>query len=650
MSFGFLDPYASSQPEEVLKAVRDSRGVYATITFAAGSQNFINYVLLNGLTYNDNPQGYGSQLLAGLAETQFISGSDTVTLKYSAEKNERVNFTITTITAGSLKAEVKMDGKSLGSDTISYYDAFIDVQAPSSGEMQLLVTADGAPKDSMFSVTTNSNVPIKNCTVGVSGSNHSGLSKGAKAGIGIGVTIGILGLLGGAGYFGYKHFFGPGSGNTTAPPAHGNTTSGPTPGNHSQPPTYGEKPFMHTDVYPVDPSSIAQHAPTTIPPHASPPTQMAMPPTSGLENTPMSMPPHGTGLEGNVPMSGTGLEGNVPMHGTGLEGSTPAPHTAGLEGGVPQSVAPTPTPHTQMPMPTPHTIAPTPGGVSPYTPLAAIPAAIAPAAIPMLHHPHSPPPRAADPSHTSSPQSQHTLPNYPETQNFTPTPNIQQPLYPGGQHPMYHGSQQPMYPSGQHPMGQHPMYPGAQQPMTPEGTYPNPNHTIPQYQVHHPGAPTSLEPGHAVNQSPYGVDPSNHTGPAPTNHTDIPPQNHTDWSDFYDPDNCSCNEGPSDSENNWIVPPIITGGVPTKSRHRHRGPIPKARRSAVEKHHHHEGFPPDVHCQDANCPLNQVHACQPNDSSCPCACRYDECPITKRMREERNRRDIGATAVLNVVS
>ncbi|EOO00825.1 putative von willebrand factor type a protein [Phaeoacremonium minimum UCRPA7] len=238
VSFGFLDPYASSQPEEVLKAVRDSRGVYATITFAAGSQNFINYVLLNGLTYNDNPQGYGSQLLAGLAETQFISGSDTVTLKYSAEKNERVNFTITTITAGSLKAEVKMDGKSLGSDTISYYDAFIDVQAPSSGEMQLLVTADGAPKDSMFSVTTNSNVPIKNCTVGVSGSNHSGLSKGAKAGIGIGVTIGILGLLGGAGYFGYKHFFGPGSGNTTAPPAHGNTTSGPTPGNHSQPPTY----------------------------------------------------------------------------------------------------------------------------------------------------------------------------------------------------------------------------------------------------------------------------------------------------------------------------------------------------------------------------------------------------------------------------
>jgi hypothetical protein len=91
VSFGFLDQRASQQPKEVLEAVRGSKGVYATITVAEGSINFVNYALLNGLAYQDNPQGAGDGLLAGLASTQFISGSSSVSMKYFAEQRENLS-------------------------------------------------------------------------------------------------------------------------------------------------------------------------------------------------------------------------------------------------------------------------------------------------------------------------------------------------------------------------------------------------------------------------------------------------------------------------------------------------------------------------------------------------------------------------------
>jgi len=199
VSFGYLDDRASAQPKEVLLAVRESRGIYATITVAAGSINFVNYVLLNGLSYQDNPQGAGDRLLAGLASTQFISGSSPVSMKYFAERGEKANFTLVSFTSDTLNMEARMNGQTLNStssSTRSTTRKIMEVTPSSNGELEIVVTASNSPKDGLFSIVTGSTSPIKNCTVGVGGGNNtSGLSTGAKAGLGVGVAAAVLGKL-----------------------------------------------------------------------------------------------------------------------------------------------------------------------------------------------------------------------------------------------------------------------------------------------------------------------------------------------------------------------------------------------------------------------------------------------------------------------
>jgi hypothetical protein len=222
VSFGFLDDRTSSQPKEVLLAVRESKGVYATIAVAAGSINYVNYVLLNGLSSRDNPQGAGDRLLAGLASTQVISGSSSVTMKYFAEEGEKANFTLVSFTGDTLNMEAQMGGKKLNStDLKTTARKVMEVVPPSTGEIDIVIRASNSPKDGLFSVLTGSSAPIKNCTVGVTG-NNTGLSTGTKAGIGVGVVAALLGL-GGVGYMAYQHLLA--GGNTTAAPVGGNTTA-----------------------------------------------------------------------------------------------------------------------------------------------------------------------------------------------------------------------------------------------------------------------------------------------------------------------------------------------------------------------------------------------------------------------------------------
>lgn len=257
VSFGFLDLAAGQQSKEILKAVRESRGVYATITAAAGSINFINYVLLNGLTYQDNPQGYDSQLLAGLSQTYTISGG-TVTLKYQAVAGEVISFRVVSIGAGTLTSVAQMGGSTISPAGSS--SSVVSVTAPNSGQIELQVSprSGGAPQDALFSVTTTSNVPLKNCTVGVGPTDEGGgLSTGAKAGIGIGVTAAVLGLLGGGGYFAFKHFHvgGAEGGIGAAPPGDGGVSpnAAANGGNTTNIAPGFEKAVPASDVMPVPP-------------------------------------------------------------------------------------------------------------------------------------------------------------------------------------------------------------------------------------------------------------------------------------------------------------------------------------------------------------------------------------------------------------
>jgi len=106
VSFGFLDASSSIQDEDVLFAIGKSGGVYSTITTEDSSKNFINYVILNGLTTQDNPQGNNSTLLSGFATAHFTGGSQTQSVTYNARAHEYINFTIQSIDAGLLTAQI----------------------------------------------------------------------------------------------------------------------------------------------------------------------------------------------------------------------------------------------------------------------------------------------------------------------------------------------------------------------------------------------------------------------------------------------------------------------------------------------------------------------------------------------------------------
>ena len=479
VSFGFLDLSANYQPEDVLLAVRESKGVYATITFAAGTRNFVNYVLLNGLTYQDNPQGAGDRLLSGLATTQFIDGPNPVTLKYSASQGEKANFTLVSITGDPLNVEAKMNGQTLNSSKpdasgFSFSDTVITVEPPGNGELEVIITADGNPVNGLFSVATNSNQPVKNCTVGVSG-NNTGLSTGAKAGLGVGITALLLGLAGG-GFWAYKHFMG-GSPSGAAPassaPAGANTTAGPTG---------AEKFGAHTNVYPVDPSQGI--APTGGEPGYG--QVHTMIPDGGAHMAGQSLTGGGGG--------GAGANGFAPM------GSSPAP---------PMGIPPT-------------------GGVAPPAAMASVPSVFVPPLVPpnvfkpggSNSKPGTPNPDGVSPQHTDFNHPQQPVNTTDQTYPYqNVNPSLGSP--PGAQQPLgnYNGYQN-VNPSLGNPTG-------AQQPL---GNYNGYQNALP----HGGGSTTGIQPsttsgtplspgsGHDLNHTNWTppID-QNHTGLAPTNHTNI---------------------------------------------------------------------------------------------------------------------------------
>jgi len=281
VSFGFLSLLTTFQDPTILNAVRESRGIYATIADASGATNYVKYAILNGLTYNDNPQGFDERLLSGLAQTYTISGSNSITLKYRADKAENVSFSITSISAGSLKAVAKMGGTTLAKgDTssssfgLSSFGDTMDlaVVVPKDGDIEVKIQAAGAPSDSLLSVLTLSDVPIKNCTIGVK--KEGGTSTGVKVGAGLGTILGLA-ILGTGGYLAWKYFHSP-----TPPHPPPNSSMGPSGGDFMSKPggTVSVEPLYNIPPQPPvappgGPTYPVMAVPPLMPPHPSNPDQ-----------------------------------------------------------------------------------------------------------------------------------------------------------------------------------------------------------------------------------------------------------------------------------------------------------------------------------------------------------------------------------------
>jgi hypothetical protein len=161
---------------------------------------------LNGLTTHDNPAGDNSTLLAGLATAHFTGGSETQSITYNARAHEHIDFTVQSIDAGPLTAELLFEGKSKNKTSVdTFSDGYLSYSADNAGQIEIKVSTTNAPAESLFVVGAVSNMPAQNCTVGVGAVGGGGLSTGGKAGLGVGIPL-VVGLLGLLGYFLWKHW------------------------------------------------------------------------------------------------------------------------------------------------------------------------------------------------------------------------------------------------------------------------------------------------------------------------------------------------------------------------------------------------------------------------------------------------------------
>lgn len=271
VSFGFLDTstfgYGYQDPE-VLQAIQATGGMYATINGDKAQNTFVNVMLVHGLTDNDNPSApkNSTTVYNGLS-VSFVLGNDgSSTLTYTAEAGEHLTFAISSVTAGDINVTATdAGGKQLGgasADSFSYTPEELQVTASSGGSLQLKVQGEADMAGGMFIVGVNSSIPLTNCTLGDVGAK-SGLSTGAKAGIGIAIPI-IAGLLGLGSYFAWKYWKGLPP-KTSAPP------SSYTP---NQPPIDEYKqPYIQTNELPTpSPQPTNTHPGWAMPPPKFPQT------------------------------------------------------------------------------------------------------------------------------------------------------------------------------------------------------------------------------------------------------------------------------------------------------------------------------------------------------------------------------------------
>ncbi|KAF2000641.1 hypothetical protein P154DRAFT_619895 [Amniculicola lignicola CBS 123094] len=242
VSFGFLQDLGYGyQDPDILNAILGTGGMYATINGATAQNAFANLMIVHGLTGDDNPEPQNSTTVYnGLSIAFTLDSSGRSTVVYSAESNEDLIFTFASVAAGDLNiTAVDANGKELNKTTVEeslYRTEELHLKAQSTGGLQIKVEGEPNQENALFTVGVNSSIPLTNCTL--EQPKSSGLSAGAKAGIGVSVPL-LAGLLGLGSYFAWKYWKGLPS---KAPP-------GPAP---DAPPMDTKAPYVHTtDVQPA---------------------------------------------------------------------------------------------------------------------------------------------------------------------------------------------------------------------------------------------------------------------------------------------------------------------------------------------------------------------------------------------------------------
>ena len=266
----------------------NSGGYYSVITDSSSATGFIDIALANGLTYNDNPQGYNGTLFAGLSTSRLLKAGQSSVVIYDARNGENLDWSITTYNISQLNVVATLGGKTVETTTVTS-NAFDDdmgdgefsVNAENGGQLQIKITPGSILNESegMIVVGVDSNIPFDNCTITIGSlptiGGGGGLTPAKKAGIAIGV-IGLVALIAAGIYFPTKYWHkthGPKFDPQTPQPPPMEKGPFPTvqvgyPPPITQPPMYPTQP-----MYPVQPMHSVQPIVPPIPPQSQAPPQ-----------------------------------------------------------------------------------------------------------------------------------------------------------------------------------------------------------------------------------------------------------------------------------------------------------------------------------------------------------------------------------------
>lgn len=162
ISFGFLTYSSEDQDIEILRAILESGGVYATIDQASTQSAFVALALANGLTGQDSTGvNATTTLLPGISTAKFLqTGSNT--FSYAAQAGEKFNVTVEALDPIALEMTLR-DASSNTNIATNTTDAigvsFLEYTAVSAMNISVTITATNG-SSGIFSVGLGSSIPL----------------------------------------------------------------------------------------------------------------------------------------------------------------------------------------------------------------------------------------------------------------------------------------------------------------------------------------------------------------------------------------------------------------------------------------------------------------------------------------------------------
>ncbi|KAB5566544.1 hypothetical protein GE09DRAFT_1218801 [Coniochaeta sp. 2T2.1] len=177
VSFGFLASSTASYDPDLLAAILRTGGTYVSFETADAIQSFLYLLLSNGLTKTDTAASGDQALLPGVTVAKLTAGSAGVGFSYAAVAGETVSFTVESLSAQALDAELTDgSGASVGKNSTgsSGEAAVLEYTAAASTNLKLVVSSSNSTAEGVFQVSVLSSLGISACNLTTVPNNTTG--------------------------------------------------------------------------------------------------------------------------------------------------------------------------------------------------------------------------------------------------------------------------------------------------------------------------------------------------------------------------------------------------------------------------------------------------------------------------------------------